>query len=36
MKRDKVKDTKKGYVRKTGEGFLGLKNRQKYIDGVQQ
>ena len=36
MKRDKVKQKKKGYVRKTGEGFLGLQNRKKYIDGVEQ
>ena len=36
MKRDKVKKKKKGYVRKTCEGFLGLQNRKKYIDGVLQ
>ena len=35
-RRDKVKDTKRGYIRKTGEGFLGLQNRKKYIDGVLQ
>lgn len=32
---DKVKLKKKGYVRKTGEGFLGLQNRKKYIDGIE-
>ena len=32
---DKVKKKKKGYVRKTGEGFLGLENRKKYIDGIE-
>ena len=35
MQRDKVKRKKKGFVRKTGEGFLGLQNRKKYIDGVE-
>ena len=34
--RDKVKDKGKGFVRKTGEGFLGMQNRKKYIDGVEQ
>ena len=33
IEREKVKDKKKGYVRKTGEGFLGLQKRKKYIDG---
>ena len=36
IQRDKVKEKKKGFVRKTGEGFLGLQNRKKYIDGVEQ
>ena len=36
IRRDKVKDTKRGNIRKTGEGFLGLQNRKKYIDGVLQ
>ena len=35
MQRDKVKRKKEGFVRKTGEGFLGLQNRKKYIDGVE-
>jgi hypothetical protein len=35
IKRDKVKDTDAGFVRKTGEGFLGLQNRKKYVDGVE-
>ena len=35
MKRDKVKRKKQGFVRKTGEGFLGLENRKKYVDGVE-
>ena len=35
IQRDKVKRKKKGFVRKTGEGFLGLQNRKKYIDGVE-
>ena len=34
IQREKVKDKgRKGYVRKTGEGFLGLQKRKKYIDG---
>ena len=37
IQRDKVKIKGKGpdskFVRKTGEGFLGLQNRKKYIDG---
>ena len=40
IKRDKVKrkgtGKKSRFVRKTGEGFLGLQNRKKYIDGVLQ
>ena len=35
--RDKTKVKEDGtLVRKTGEGFLGLQNRKKYIDGVDQ
>ena len=33
--RDKTKRKKKGWVRKTGEGFLGLQNRRKWVDGVE-
>ena len=36
IQRDKTKRKRKGLVRKTSEGFLGLQNRQKYIDGVLQ
>ena len=35
IQRDKTKRKKKGFVRKTGEGFLGLQNRRKWIDGVE-
>jgi len=36
IQKDKTKRKRKGLVRKTGEGFLGLQNRKKYIDGVLQ
>ena len=36
IQRDKVKRKGDVFVRKTGEGFLGLGNRKKYIDGVEQ
>lgn len=36
IQRDKTKKKKGNLVRKTGEGFLGLENRRKFVDGVEE
>ena len=36
IKRDKTKKKRGNLVRKTGEGFLGLQNRRKFVDGVEE